>query len=213
MKKKNILYLSIGLFLSFILLLLLIIANTTMSIDNITSDFFRNNQNTALYNISVWIGILLGPEYIVSIIFIISVILFFYSNKRRESFFLALAALLSAGLTLIVKEIIKRPRPLIQLFIESGYSFPSGHSALAIIMIGSLAYLFLKSKNITHNKIMYSISIFFIFIIGVSRIYLNVHFLSDVIAGYLLGLSVLIFTIYLDKINIFQKLANQFRPK
>ena len=88
---------------------------------------------------------------------------------------------------------VKRPRPEeINLLNLGGYSFPSGHSFLAISSYGFL--IFLINRKVKNNKlkiILISTLSALIFLIIVSRIYLGVHYASDCLAGFTLGLSYL----------------------
>lgn len=99
----------------------------------------------------------------------------------------------STAVNFILKNIIQRPRPTeFRIIDESGYSFPSGHSMASMAFYGYLIYLIFKYVKNRNIKI---VSIFvlsvLIFLIGVSRIYLGVHYTSDVLGGFLLALSYL----------------------
>lgn len=107
---------------------------------------------------------------------------------------------LSAGggytVMILLKLLFHKPRPMLQLIVSHGYSFPSGHAFSAIIVYGFLIYLTWTMIKTTAMRItILFISILLIFLIGISRIYLNVHYLTDVLGGYTSGLSWLIFCI------------------
>lgn len=94
----------------------------------------------------------------------------------------------------LLKNIVARPRPEgFRLVEESGYSFPSGHSMVSMAFYGFIVYwIFEKVKN-PYLKWSSMIAISFIIIaIGLSRIYLGVHYASDVIAGFCISISYLI---------------------
>ena len=83
---------------------------------------------------------------------------------------------------------------------ETGYSFPSGHSITSIVFYGYLVYLIYKYIN--NKKIKIPLMIFLILLIptiGLSRIYLGVHYTSDVLCGFLLGIVYLILFISISK--------------
>lgn len=105
------------------------------------------------------------------------------------------ANLASIGvLNQILKNIIQRPRPIgFRLVEESGYSFPSGHSMASMAFYGLIIYFIYKNiKNKTvRNSICIALSAL-IFLIGISRIYLGVHYASDVLAGFLISIAYLI---------------------
>lgn len=106
----------------------------------------------------------------------------------------ALGLLVSVGTsglaTLLLKTLVARPRPpaLWQAQQELWFSFPSAHAALSLALFGFLAYLTWHSRlpRATKHTII-TVSIALIACIGVSRVYLGVHYPSDVLAGYLVG--------------------------
>lgn len=89
-------------------------------------------------------------------------------------------------LNFALKEIVQRPRPEgFRLISESGYSFPSGHSMVAVAFYGFLIWLILRYEKDTILRRVWSLALFFaVVMIGMSRVYLGVHYFSDVIAGY-----------------------------
>ena len=90
----------------------------------------------------------------------------------------------------LVKYLVARPRPALGLIDESGFSFPSGHAAIAVAFWG-LACLFLyqKIRKPFYKFIFIVLSVMIVAGIGLSRLYFVVHYPSDVIAGYLFGLA------------------------
>lgn len=104
------------------------------------------------------------------------------------------AALLNSGIKNIYQRV--RPEEIDHLIEQSGYSFPSGHSMGSIIVFGGI--IFLAFRYFKSEAIKWSLGIFFgllILIIGLSRIYLGVHYPSDVIAGFSLGFAWLMLSI------------------
>lgn len=97
-------------------------------------------------------------------------------------------------LNIILKGIVQRPRPTeFKMIDESGYSFPSGHSMISMAFYGFMIYL--VYKYIKNKYLRWSLIVFLgilIILIGVSRIYLGVHYTSDVVAGFLISISYLI---------------------
>ncbi len=103
----------------------------------------------------------------------------------------------------ILKFIIQRPRPEeFRIIEESGYSFPSGHSMVSMAFYGLLIYIVYKEVKNKYIKNILSITLVgLILLIGFSRIYLGVHYASDVFAGFLLSISYLIiYTKIIDKL-------------
>ena len=101
----------------------------------------------------------------------------------------------------MLKIILKRPRPTEFIIInEKGYSFPSGHSMISMAFYGLLIYLIYKKiKNKYLKATLIIILLLLILAIGISRIYLGVHYVSDVIGGFLISISYLIVYIKLIK--------------
>lgn len=110
---------------------------------------------------------------------------------------------LATGLNLILKQILQRPRPTeYRIIDETGYSFPSGHSMISMAFYGYIIYLIYKYVKNKYLKIglITTLSVLII-LIGTSRIYLGVHYTSDVIAGFMISISYLI--IYISVVNKF----------
>lgn len=115
---------------------------------------------------------------------------------------------LIALLNNILKLIVRRARPTgFRLIAETGYSFPSGHSMVSMAFYGYLIYLIYK--NVRNKKLCWTLITCFsllILIIGMSRIYLGVHYTSDVFAGFLFSLGYLvIYTKLTDPIVFLKK--------
>lgn len=126
------------------------------------------------------------------IIFTLAVIIFMKNEKIELS--IALNLIVATIINTSLKNILQRPRPTqYRLIDETGFSFPSGHSMVSMSFYGFLIYLIFKYIKNKKIKII-SITLLSILIlsIGASRIYLGVHYTSDVLGGYLLGVSYLI---------------------
>lgn len=124
----------------------------------------------------------------------ITIILLLGLKNKKIGLLVALNLLISTGLNLLLKNIVQRPRPNeFRLIDETGYSFPSGHSMVSMAFYGFLIYLiykFVKSKRL--KWILIIILSALIITIGISRIYLGVHYTSDVLAGFTISVSYLV---------------------
>ena len=109
-----------------------------------------------------------------------------YKRYFQELYFSAFTIIGSASLMYLVKNIVQRARPEHFLIEASGYSFPSGHATLATAISFSV-YLIFKDK-IEWKKSLLLFSITVALLISFSRVYLSVHYLSDVLAGIGLGI-------------------------
>ena len=123
-------------------------------------------------------------------------------NKKIGISILSNVAIVTV-LNQLIKRILQRPRPTeYRIIEETGYSFPSGHSMVSMAFYGYFIYLIYKYVK---NKYVKWISIILlsllICLIGISRIYLGVHYTSDVLGGFLISISYLI--IYISAANKF----------
>ncbi|WP_242916625.1 phosphatase PAP2 family protein [Pontibacter liquoris] len=112
----------------------------------------------------------------------------FIRKHRWHSIRVPVVALGSISLNLVLKYFFDRPRPLMPLVQASGLSFPSGHSMIAASFYGLLIFLVWEHvKPRALRNLLVLLLAFFILLIGFSRIYLRVHFATDVLAGFAAG--------------------------
>lgn len=132
-----------------------------------------------------------------TIVIITMVLLVTLNNINR--IILTVNLIFTMGFNKIIKHIIKRPRPShLRLIKQGGYSFPSGHAMASIAIYGFLIYV--TNKKVKNKYIKIILNIFFTLIIitvGLSRIYVGVHYPSDILAGYCLAISILLSVILL----------------
>jgi undecaprenyl-diphosphatase len=187
-----------------ILLALIFSVITTNGTNTIDSDIARwayTLRNSGLTDFMINLTNL--ADVIGVIVILITSALFFYIKKNNKySVILAISTLINYGMVYFIKIIIHRNRPSseIALVTETSYSFPSGHSIMAIAFFGLLLYFligYIRNKSIKMLTIFFGI--IFIIAIGFSRVYLGVHWPSDVLASYTIGL------IYLCAIGLIQE--------
>lgn len=132
----------------------------------------------------------LGDVQTIVFLLILTTTLFLYKKRYRETVLLISSVVSSAIIGTLLKAIINRPRPtpdqVTVYALETSQSFPSNHALVSIVFFGLLA-LFINKKSFTLT------SMIIVFLIGLSRIFLGVHWASDVIAGYLIGFLVILF--------------------
>ncbi len=134
---------------------------------------------------------------------LLAITLFILIKDKRIGLSIFINLLIVTGLNQIIKHILQRPRPTeFRIIEETGYSFPSGHSMVSMAFYGYLIYLIYKYIK---NKYVKWISIVILSIlicsIGISRIYLGVHYTSDVLGGFLLSMSYLV--VFISTVNKF----------
>lgn len=121
----------------------------------------------------------------------------------RQPYILAgllVSTLGSSIFTFLSKLLFHRIRPTDGLLLEQSYSFPSGHATISIALYGFIAFLAIRfSQNVIRQVHIFLFFIFFAALIGISRIVLNEHYLSDVLGGYLVGTLWLLFGISLTE--------------
>lgn len=118
---------------------------------------------------------------------------------RRPILLIGFSAIISGGglFNHILKAVFTRPRPFYEPIAEAaGWSFPSGHAMTSIVFYGALVYLlFLLVKRRSIRIAAMGVALFLVLLIGFSRMYLGVHYLTDVVAGYTAGLIWLVASI------------------
>lgn len=138
-----------------------------------------------------------GDRYVVIILGII--LLLIKSLREKYGVKFAIATLSSTALYQIMKYIFQRPRPdlALRLIEQGGYSFPSGHSMNCLVSYGILIYLLLRyCENRRLAKLLsFGLGLLTI-LIGFSRVYVGVHYPTDIIGGWSLGIAVLVAMIY-----------------
>ncbi len=190
-------HLSVGLLLSIVFILTFSkITKSVMSNEPLTSLDYWVNENI-LYFRTTWTNIIaiiitqLGDQVFV---LLCSVVITFYMFLKRKIEIIIgyITAIIGGGLlNFVLKITIQRERPISEntLTKVAGFSFPSGHAMLSVIFFGMIAYILTREiKSLKLNFFIILSVTFLIFLIGFTRIYLQVHYLSDVIAGYVGGL-------------------------
>ena len=204
---RYIIYISIPFLLIILLITSKVIVGRELYIDKLAYQFFieklRNDKLTTFMKLATKLS---NPEIMI-VIAIISIIICIKFIKNKK---LSLGIILNlAGITIInqiLKFIFRRERPIGYRLIEmSGYSFPSGHAMVSLAFYGLLIYI---TKRLVKNKylkiLLIILNIAIIILIGVSRIYLGVHYLSDVLTGYSISIIYLLITTkLLNKYKVF----------
>ncbi len=111
--------------------------------------------------------------------------------KKRERLFaigIWLALVPSEAVTFFGKIFFHRPRPAFEAITENSFSFPSGHATSVVAFYGFLLYLYLRKQKSQKARLVAILSfVTLIILVDLSRLYLGVHYLSDVLAGNIVG--------------------------
>ncbi len=194
---KNILLTAILLFLGFCSIAILVKAQKLTEFDQTIIHFIQGLECKQLTSVMKFFTQIGSFSSIMMIFLLVSVILVLYKSKLNM-FIFGIVVLGTPLLNEMLKQAFQRSRPYLHRLIEiGGYSFPSGHSMNAASLFGVLAYFLWKHvPSKAGRTAVLSISGLLILMIGGSRIYLGVHYPSDVIAGYLVSISWLLAVIW-----------------
>jgi len=194
-RKKIIAFIAAFLFLGITFFLL---SGKLETIDNIVTNYILSIRNPNLTTIMIII------TNICSLIglLIISTFIFLFIKNKKFIYYIIINLMNSLLLSFLFKNLIRRQRPIeINLIEVSGFSYPSGHSIVSMAFFGLLAYLVYKSYTNKATKItLISTLLLITILIGFSRIYLGVHYFSDVLGGFLISTSYLMFFIITTKL-------------
>ena len=119
--------------------------------------------------------------------------------RRNYALPVALSTIVAAILNIVLKQMFARQRPdILALVTETSYSFPSGHAMISMAMYGAIVFLAWRYMRSLQAKILTTV-IFAVLVaaIGFSRVYLGVHYATDVVAGWCLGLAIALGVVFL----------------
>lgn len=171
-----------------------------LSIDTRTLLFFRELHSTLFVSVFGFFTLLGSWQGVLVVLGLVGI--FVWLRKLNLFYYYVLGGLVlgSGGVVYTIKHLVERARPLAMptFFVETSFSFPSGHTTIAVVLYGFLWYWFAREKLLTNS--LRILLILLIFCISFSRIYLGVHYVSDVVGGLLLGLGLLeLCTYFIDK--------------
>lgn len=136
----------------------------------------------------------IGSTIGVIIVLIILLIPFIKTKKLPDFKYVLINTIIGVLLMKGIKEIVRRVRPSWKWIKEGGYSYPSGHTISAILLYGTLLLIVRKNVQGKLRKPLIAFLSIMIILIPISRIYFGVHYLTDVLAGVILGFIILTIT-------------------
>jgi PAP2 superfamily. len=183
----------------FLLLVFVAVYYPTNEFDVITSNLL---QIKILGQTAKIISTIFNDKILLLIMVLLSAFLF-WIKEAKKAIFIFFSAGFGGLILFIIKYTVQRVRPLPDVF--DGYSFPSGHSTIVVVFFISLLFVINKKKFLS------MLAIFAIIAIPISRVVLGAHFISDVVAGLLLGSIVVDFMkVYYKKIyNIIKSITGE----
>ena len=203
--KENYIYLIVITILTILLTVIMksSLEKNIVSFDSNFIDFMNGIMNSKLTNIFKFVTNF-GDIYIPFIILFF--ILVFVKNKWY--FILEFGGYAISGIiTYFAKLLASRPRPLDALIkIPSSFSFPSGHTLTSLVFYVLLCFILTYNMSIKKRRILIIITFIFVLLIAASRVYLGVHYISDIIGGVLIGVPVLLMCLNIINKNFSNKL-------
>jgi undecaprenyl-diphosphatase len=163
--------------------------NSIMSFDHLAEEFFDLHRTPFFTSAFSWLTTL-GDARVVIVVALSMAIVLFRHHRSAYVAGLLVSVVGSFTFSYFLKLVVARGRPLPSLAAidASGYSFPSLHAACSMALYGFLAYMIWKLlRPSNHRAPLIIVVSFLIALIGFSRLYLGVHYPSDVIAGYSIG--------------------------
>jgi len=198
--EKNLLTNYICLFSSiftFIIIAVLVSKNITNNLDYFVLLSFRNPVNKYLPIGPSWLldffkdATSLGGLTIVALISVITVGILIITHRRFVLRVFLISVILGGVSDLILKEIFSRQRPSVVLHLVqvNTFGFPSGHATMSVVIYFSIVLIVIYSGvNKKLKTYLLWTAVFLVLIIGISRIYLGVHYPTDILAGWSLGM-------------------------
>ena len=124
-------------------------------------------------------------------------------DRKKESLVLVSSVVGGYILGNLVKFVVQRPRPLLSAIQETGYSFPSNHAVVAAVLFLMIIYFFAgEIKNNLAKNAFILVNFLLILLFGFSRIYLNVHWFTDIVGGFVLGVFIVsVAILFLKSLN------------
>ena len=192
---------AIGALLFFAWLTNEVLAGETAHFDAVTRDFIHQFASPRLT------ATMRGISFVGSSLFLttasIAMFLWFMSRHwRRDAYLFGLTMLGAGMLNTTLKLTFKRPRPVpfFNLLAPESFSFPSGHSLASFCFFGALATILVtRIHNRKIHLIVWTVSAVMVFLIGLSRIYLGVHYTTDVLAGFTAALIWVLTVSFVEK--------------
>ena len=193
-QRLTLLLVSLLFIVSFLLLALFRSSFGTVNAD--VNSWAASIQTDSFTVIAKGISIAFDTNALLVISLVVSTILFI-KHYRRDSVLLLSAMAGDALIVAVFKTVIMSPRPWNELIPETGYSYPSGHVTGSVVFFGVLAYFAWKHWTSARVKVTTGgLYVAITTLVGFDRIYLNVHWFSDVLGGCLIGVFWLTFSIF-----------------
>jgi undecaprenyl-diphosphatase len=166
-----------------------VFAHESASFDGAVQRWVITHQHPVLVSVFYWVTTAggIGP---MSAIAVLGALYLWHRGKPRVASTVLIAPAVAVGLFSAVKLIYARPRPVgLSGIVPSSYSFPSGHATASTAICCTLAYVYWR-EGFVSRRVALAFAIVAPLLIGISRVYLNVHWATDVLGGWSAGLLI-----------------------
>lgn len=179
-------------------------------VDQLLNEFVYILEGTYIYTLFRFITDFGSREFLIPFVFILSILFLLLYRSFLPALFFAGGTLGTHLLNQLIKLLVERERPsLLEEANAIGYSFPSGHAMISIVCYGLFFYF--VSQKIKQKQIRRALQVFtvlLVFLIGISRYVIHVHYMTDVVAGFVIGGLLLTLFIY-----VYEQLETEEKEK
>lgn len=188
MKKRKFVLPSMAIILFFIIGFMVRKTSEGILFDNLILDFIHKSNSDLLFSIMKFISFIGSSHFLLPVMLICITYTIFKKNYYISKLFLG-STLGSYVMNAFFKFIFQRGRPVEYFLVDQGgFSYPSGHSMVTMTFYMTLAYIISREiDKESHKKWIQFAAYTIIILMGISRLYLGVHWPTDVIGGYLIG--------------------------
>lgn len=168
-------------------------------VDEWTRGIVPKVADTPLYTFFRWVTELGSESFVIPFTIVMVIVFALVFRDWLAPILFGVGVLGAHILNTVIKQMVARERPSISALLNAeGYSFPSGHSMVSMVCYGLIAFLLIKKVKSTKQALLIQCTFaLVIFLIGISRFFINVHFLTDIISGFTLGFICLLVFMYL----------------
>ncbi|RSK26330.1 phosphatase PAP2 family protein [Bacillus sp. HMF5848] len=176
----------------------LVLRGEELLIDTVGSSIFTALNSATPFFVAVAV---FGSTYAVLTVLLLMIVFLIVKKDYIGAFIFFVGGLTAYFSNSIFKDWIGRPRPSLQAVVESeGYSFPSGHMMVGFVLYSLVAYYVIKHVTFKFTAtVTVTCVALLLFLMGISRVALGVHYLSDVVAGICAGYIVFITFVYINQ--------------
>ena len=160
---------------------------TVVEVDEAIRDWVIGHRNGALTDVMVNAS-RFGSTPSLIVMAVLAAAWLAWRGRRADSLVVVVGTAVGLALAPLLKLVFTRPRPTGHLVFVDSWSFPSGHSTNSMVVLGLLTVLAVRERpGRLRRTLLVTIGALLVFAVGFSRVYLGVHWPSDVLAGWLIG--------------------------